>query len=207
MLIPGVWFPLWILLYAVNGINATISVKYRFLFCNIHNWDAGGAWLVGIKSLSFWFLGDGESKCVKSQYWGLMCSNSSLLSMRGVGGWGVYTLLYYCLLPSKSRNPFALPWIPSITVDIVQGSSDSAHGTRPSYLTSWLSLAIKSAIRLAAAMISLSLEDHCLTSICRACAAIWWIKENNTAVIPLKQGLPRVLVTHLRGWLGLFLPW
>jgi len=42
-----------------------------------------------------------------------------------------------------------------------------------SYLTSWLSLAISNAMRLAALMISLSRLDHCFTSICKACAAIY----------------------------------
>ena len=40
------------------------------------------------------------------------------------------------------------------------------------YLTKWLSLAMSSAILLAAAMMSLSRLDHCFTSMCSACAAI-----------------------------------
>jgi len=42
-----------------------------------------------------------------------------------------------------------------------------------SYLTSWLSLAMSNAMRLAALMISLSRLDHCFTSMWSACAAIY----------------------------------
>ncbi len=44
--------------------------------------------------------------------------------------------------------------------------------TKLSYLTSCESLAMRRAIRLAAAMISLSRLDHSLTSMCSAWAAI-----------------------------------